>query len=249
MGGTKGQRQVSAIARVRVIGYVRVSTEDQAREGTSLGAQEARIRAYCTARDWLLVDLVRDEASAKDVKRPGLQAILGALARRERPFDAIVVTKLDRLTRSVQDLGMLTERFRRGRVTFTSIAEAVDTSTAAGELFHTILAALSQWERKTIGERTKASLSYLRSRGRRVSRWAPYGFQLAPGGELEPHVGERAVLEEITALATSGLTLRAISLVLYERGVVARNGRPFAPSTLSRLVPKGSVTNRAGVEN
>ena len=64
---------------MRAIGYVRVSTDDQAREGVSLDVQEARIRAYCEAKGWQLVSVVRDEGkSAKDLKRPGLQEILGA---------------------------------------------------------------------------------------------------------------------------------------------------------------------------
>ena len=100
----------------RAIGYVRVSTDDQAREGVSLDVQEARIGAYCEAKGWQLVSVVRDEGkSAKDLKRPGLQEILGALPKRQRPFDALVVVKLDRLTRSARDLGNLMEDFKRAR--------------------------------------------------------------------------------------------------------------------------------------
>ena len=120
----------------RVIGYVRVSTDDQAREGVSLDVQETRIRAYCEAKGWQLVSVVRDEGkSAKDLKRPGLQEILAALPKRGRCFDVLVVVKLDRLTCSVRDLGNLTDAFKRARVGFTSIQESVDTASASGELF------------------------------------------------------------------------------------------------------------------
>ena len=110
----------------RAMGYVRVSTDDQAREGVSLEVQEARIGAYCAAKGWQLVSVIRDEGkSAKDLKRPGLQQVLTALPKRQRCFDALVVVKLDRLTRSVRDLGNLMEAFKRARVGFTSIQESV----------------------------------------------------------------------------------------------------------------------------
>lgn len=176
---------MGAVSVLRAVGYVRVSTDDQAREGVSLDAQEARIRAYCEARGWVFTTVVRDEGkSAKDLNRPGLQRLLGALPRRHRDFDALVVVKLDRLTRSVKDLGTLMEAFKRARIGFTSIQESVDTSSASGELFFNLVASVSQWERRAIGERTKAALAHLRAAGRQVSRWAPYGFRAAPGRHL-----------------------------------------------------------------
>jgi site-specific DNA recombinase len=135
----------------RAIGYVRVSTDDQAREGVSLDVQEARIGAYCEAKGWQLVSVVRDEGkSAKDLKRPGLQQVLVALQKRQRCFDALVVVKLDRLTRSVRDLGNLMEAFKRARVGFTSIQESVDTAKHA--LGHTFWKAVS---RRTPSGQTK----------------------------------------------------------------------------------------------
>jgi site-specific DNA recombinase len=226
----------------RAVGYVRLSTEDQVREGVSLDAQESRIRAYCEAKGWLLVGVVRDEGkSAKDLKRPGLQEILAELSRRRRRWDALVVVKLDRLSRSVKDLAGLTEAFQRAKVGFTSIAENVDTTSASGELFLNIIGALSQWERKAIGERTKAAMTHLRVSGRRCSRWAPYGLRLAAGGRLTPDRKEQVVLEEISRLRRRGLPLRAISATLARRGILARSGRPFTAWTLSKLVSKGPL--------
>lgn len=227
---------------LKVVGYIRVSTDDQAREGVSLGTQEARIRSFCNAKGWELLDVVRDEGrSAKDLNRPGLQQILSALPKRQRCFDALVVVKLDRLTRSVKDLATLMEAFRRGRVGFTAIQEAMDTTSATGELFYNIVASISQWERKVIGERTAAALAHLRGQGRRVSRWAPYGYRFGPGGRLVPDPKEQTTLAQISRLAATGLSLRGISRKLAARGILARNGRPFAPMTLARLVTNRSV--------
>jgi hypothetical protein len=92
-----------------------------------------------------------------------------------------------------------------------------------------------------ISEKTRDALARLRHNGRRVSRWAPYGFSLAPEGRLAPEPREQAVLTRIGALREAGLSLRAISEELAASGILARNGRRFAPQTLVRL-----VTRRAG---
>lgn len=226
------------------LGYVRVSTDDQAREGVSLEAQEARIRAFCAAKGWQLARVISDAGrSAKDLHRPGLQEILAALSRRQRGFDGLVVVKLDRLTRSVKDLATLMEAFRRARVGFTAIQESVDTTSATGELFYNIVASISQWERRVIGERTAAALAHRRTQGRRVSRFPPYGFRLAPGGRLLPEPREQATLARISRLRAAGLSLRAISRALASQGILARNGKPFAPSTLLGLVRHRPVVN------
>ena len=93
---------------MRAIGYVRVSTEEQAQTGVSLDAQEEKIRAYCIAKEWDLLRVIRDEGfSAKDLNRPGIQEIIEGCKRKE--FDVVVILKLVRLTRSVKDLGYLVE--------------------------------------------------------------------------------------------------------------------------------------------
>jgi site-specific DNA recombinase len=243
----------------KVLGYIRVSTEDQAREGVSLDAQESRLRDYCRAREWELVDVIRDEGrSAKDLRRPGLQAILAALPKKQRGWGALIVVKLDRLTRSVKDLAGLTEAFQRAKVGFTSIAENVDTTSASGELFLNIIGALSQWERKAIGERTRAAMDHLRTTRRRIGS-TPYGYRVEPthvrrlkrNGKLEaarliPDAAEQRVLTEILALHGRGLPLRAIAGTLAQRGLLARCGRPFAPQTLHRLVTQGALRDKDG---
>ena len=231
------------VMTTRAIGYVRVSTDDQVREGVSLDVQETRIRAYCEAKSWQLVSVVRDEGkSAKDLKRPGLQEILGALPKRQRCFDVLVVVKLDRLTRSVRDLGNLTDAFKRAKVGFTSIQESVDTASASGELFFNLVASVSQWERRAIGERTQAAMGHLRAQGRRISRQPRYGAQFDVAGRVQVDPREQATLSRILQLREAGLSLRAISAELAGQGILARSGRPFTASTLRQLVRQGSLT-------
>ncbi len=111
------------ISSPRAIGYIRVSTEDQAREGVSLDVQAERIRAYCQAKGWTLTEIIRDEGrSARDLNRPGIQRVLELARKRNGARVAdVVVLKLDRLTRSVKDLGPLMDEFKRLRFGFTSI--------------------------------------------------------------------------------------------------------------------------------
>ena len=168
---------------MNVIGYIRVSTNEQAENGVSLDAQAAKIRGHCKVNGWRCVEVVRDDGySAKDLKRPGLQRILDELPTKGRRFDGIVVAKLDRLTRSVRDLIRVTELLLRQGIALVSIHEAVDTSTATGKMFYTLVTVISEWERGVIGERTRDALAYKRRNSERVGA-LPYGFALADDGK------------------------------------------------------------------
>src|ERR1700733_6604891 len=113
-------------ARTRVIGYVRVSTEQQADGGVSLDAQRAKLTAYALAMDLDLLEVVVDAgASAKSLARPGLQRALAALDA--GAADGLLVCKLDRLTRSVRDLGELVERYFADRFALLSVSDSIDT--------------------------------------------------------------------------------------------------------------------------
>jgi site-specific DNA recombinase len=102
---------------------------------------------------------------------------------------------------------------------------------------------MAEHYRRVISEKTRGALAHLRATGRRTSRFPPYGFQLAPGALLVPDPQEQVTLACIATLRASGLSLRAISRELAAQGILARNGRPFAPTTLARLVPNRPVSN------
>ena len=140
--------------RPRAVAYVRVSTEKRAEQGLSLDAQRAKLTAYATLYELDLVAVEVDGGvSAKTLQRPALQRALRRLKAGES--DALPVVKLDRLTRSVKDLGVLVETyFLAGTWSLMSVSEQIHTRTAAGRMVLNILAAVSQWEREAIGERT-----------------------------------------------------------------------------------------------
>jgi DNA invertase Pin-like site-specific DNA recombinase len=224
-------------AKPRVIAYIRVSTAEQAEGGVSLAAQESKLRAYCEALDLVLVRVESDPGvSAKTLDRPGLQRALAALRRREA--DALVITKLDRLTRSVRDLGELLETTfaaKRG-AGLISLGESVDTTTAAGELVLNLLVSVSQWERRAIGERTSTAMRHMRAEGRFIGGSAPFGYALAANGETLVEVaGEQAVIIEARELRRAGLSLRKVATELDRRGFRARTGRVFDAKQVQRM--------------
>ena len=146
------------------VGYVRVSTERQADQGVSLEAQEAKVRAMATVQGVTLTEVIIDGGeSAKSLKRPGLRRLLAMVETGK--VQAVIVAKLDRMTRSVKDLCGLLELFEKRKVALVSVAESLDTGSAAGRLVITIMGAVSQWEREAIGERTRDALQHKRSNG------------------------------------------------------------------------------------
>src|SRR2546422_4556631 len=166
---------------MRAIGYVRVSTDKQAEDGVSLEVQEVKIRAMGVVQGAELLDLIVDGGeSAKNLARPGMERLLALV--NERKVDTVIIAKLDRLTRSVRDLCDLLELFDKKGVALISVAESLDTGSAAGRLVITIMAAVSEWERLTIGERTKAAMQYMKSNGDCVGNIA-YGYRRGGDGE------------------------------------------------------------------
>src|SRR6202167_2634249 len=200
---------------MRTIGYVRVSTDKQAERGISLDAQAEKIRAMALVQGTELGEIIVESGeSAKSLNRPGMAKLLALVDAGK--VKTVIVAKLDRLTRSVKDLCELLERFERKGVALVSVAESLDTGSAAGRLVLNIMAAVSQWEREAIGERTRDALQYKRSQGQRVGNIA-FGFRLASDGEhLEPDPTEQGALAEIRRLRREGTTLRGIASTLNE---------------------------------
>src|SRR5260370_19916529 len=139
------------MSSMKTIGYVRVSTEKQADRGVSLEAQAEKIRAMAVVHGAELIDIIVDGGeSAKSLNRPGMARLLALVDAGE--VKAVIIAKLDRLTRSVKDLCVLLERFERRGVALVSVAESLDTGSAAARLVLNIITAGSHWERGATGE-------------------------------------------------------------------------------------------------
>jgi site-specific DNA recombinase len=193
---------------MKAIGYARVSTEEQAREGVSLDNQEAKIRAYAEVHDLELIDVIRDEGiSGKTLHRPGIARVLDMAKSRE--VEAIIVYKLDRLSRKTLDTLNTIELLETAGVAFHSISERIDTKSASGKFFLTIISALAQMERDLISERTVDALSYKRGRREWMGR-VPFGYKVEDNHLVED-ADAMQIIQKAKRMKSQGKTIRDIS--------------------------------------
>ncbi len=221
------------------IGYARVSTDEQAREGVSLEAQVARIRAYAQAKELELADVLTDEGiSGKTLDRPALRELLQRCERGE--VGHVVVVKLDRLTRRTRDLlALVDDLFLARHIELHSVSESLDTSTPHGRFVLTLFGGLAQMERELIGERTRSALAFKRENGQPTSH-PPLGFR--PNGSrrhrMVPVPAELETVHRILDLWRSGLSRRAIAAKLNADGVSTKHGARWHHTTVGKVVQR-----------
>jgi len=194
----------------RAVSYTRVSTREQSEDGQSLENQREKIDAYCKAKDYDLVGSFTDSgASAKDLDRDGLQSLIREI--KADSIDVVVIYKLDRLTRSVKDLGRLIDDiFGSEGVALASVKDSFDTTTANGRMVMNLLATVAQWERETVAERTKDALQHKRDKGEWTGR-VPFGFRINEEGELEEDPEEIEKIQKIKRAKRRGRSYREIT--------------------------------------
>jgi site-specific DNA recombinase len=228
---------------MRVVAYLRVSTDEQAAHGVSLDAQRDKLADYCRLYGHDIVEVVADEGlSGKSLDRPGLRRALAML--KAHAVEGLAVCKLDRLTRSVRDLGGLIETyFSNGHGALLSVGEQIDTATAAGRFMVNVLGSVAQWERETIGERTATALRHKRTKGQAFNH-TPLGFdrvdETGSDGKvikrLVPNVAEQAVVERIKRERSAGVSLGGIAAGLNADGIKGKAGGRFHASTVAKVL-------------
>ena len=209
---------------MRVIAYCRVSTLEQADGGISLEAQQARMQAYAALYDLTIVETIIDAESAKSLNRAGLQRAL-ALLRADKA-DGLLIVRLERLTRSISDWQDLIDAYfgERGGKQLLSVNDSIDTRTAAGRLVLNVLITVAQWERETIGERTRDALQHKIRNGQRVGK-VRFGYDLAADGvTLIDNPAEQQTVALMRDLRAAGYTLRQIAAALTARGILTKEG-------------------------
>jgi site-specific DNA recombinase len=219
---------------MKAIGYIRVSTEQQAGEGVSLEAQRAKIEAWCLANDCELAGMHVDAGiSGKSMeKRQGLQK---ALAETGKGM-VLVVYSLSRLARSTKDTLAISERLDKAGADLVSISERIDTTGAAGKMMFRILAVLAEFERDVVSERTTMALAHKKARGEKYAP-VPFGYQEIEG-RLEAIESEAQVVAEIVRRRNSGETLQAIADRLNEQGTPSKRGGTWRPCTISYIIQR-----------
>jgi site-specific DNA recombinase len=188
--------------------YVRVSTEEQAKEGISLDAQVQRCKSFCDARGWKVYQIYTDAGfSAGSMKRPALTNLLKDIS--EKKIDVLLVYKIDRFSRNLKDLISLLDDLKKKEVNFTSVTEQIDTTTAMGEAFFQIIGVFAQLERGMVKERVEMAFDKKISSGEVLNR-APIGY-LYRSGKLVVDKANAENVRQIFEMWAASINYKEIS--------------------------------------
>jgi site-specific DNA recombinase len=227
------------------IGYVRVSTQEQADHGISLDAQEARIRAYATLRGLDLVAVVTDAGVSAGKytleERDGGARVLAAVHR--GAVRHVIALKLDRLFRNTIDCLTTVHAWDTAGASLHLIdmgGASLDTASAMGRMFLTMAAGFAEMERNLTAERTAAALARKREKGEKTGGSVPFGYTVQAGADgtrrLVPEPQEQAALTLMQALHRQGYSLRAIVAELDRRGMPAKDGGRWHAKSVARIL-------------
>ncbi len=242
----------------RAAAYLRVSTEEQAREGVSLEAQEAKLRAYAIAQGFADVALFVDAGVSGSVPladRPAAAAMLAELSDHidhagGAPLRHVVVYKLDRAFRDVVDCLHTVREWDRAGVALHLVdmgGQAVATSTAFGRFFIGMLAGVAELERNLIAERTSVALRHKVAKGERVGR-APYGYEATGDGTAwVPIPAELAVIDRVRRWRARGAPYAAIALRLTREGVPTKRGGTWHAGTVRQVLARSGTEGLARI--
>jgi len=211
-----------------MIGYLRVSTDEQASSGLGMEAQRDAIQRYADSHGWEVVWHEDAGVSAKSLDRPQLQAALARLHPKNRDVDGIVVAKLDRLSRSVHDFSGLLALANARKWSVVAIDLGVDTSTPTGRLVANVMMSVAEWEREIIGARTSAAMQAAKRRGQR------FGI---------PSALPATTAERLLHLRRN-LTLQQTADALNAEGLTTATGERWSVNTVAkvhkRLAPRAT---------
>ena len=231
------QRQHEEKAQV-AIGYVRVSTEEQAIHGYGLESQEKAIRAFAESQGYVLLDVIEDpgvSGATQPGKRPGFSQVVERSEAKQ--FTVLLVWKIDRLARSIIHAVTTTNELReRHGVVLRSVTEPIDTATPMGQTLFAILAGMAQQERHTITERTLAGKKAKASKGGFAGATAPYGYRTDGKGHLVIHESEAATVRRMWAMRKDGSTLKQIADRLNADGTPTRRNGTWHPATVRYIL-------------
>ena len=216
---------------MKAIGYVRVSTQEQAEEGASLEAQQDRIKAWCLANGYELVNVFIDAGiSGKGMNRQGLKDALAAVGK----DSALVACSLSRISRSTKDMLTIAETLESKGADLVSLSERIDTTSAAGKMVFKMLAVLNEFERDLVSERTKAVLAHKKAKGEKYGT-VPFGYREVDGRLIEVQ-SELDILANIVLMRNQGKTLRFIAGYLNDQGIKGKSGGKWYASTISYIL-------------
>ena len=220
--------------------YVRVSTEEQAKEGYSIRAQQEKLRDYVRIKDWELYDIYVDEGiSGKNIEgRPEVNRLISDVMQKK--VQNVLVFKIDRLTRSTKDLITLMETFKENDCAFNSLMESIDTRTASGRMFIKIIGIFAEFERENLIERVSVAFEKKAREGYTNVSYniVPYGYSREIGQrEITVNEEERRIVGEIYSMyVNKHITLTAIARTLNMRGVLSKSGGTWTTCSIKYIL-------------
>ena len=216
--------------------YVRVSTEEQAAEGYSIGAQKEMLQDYCIVEGWEVAGVYEDDGyPGRSVKRPAYQRMMSEIDS----WDVLLVIKMDRIHRNSRNFMNMMEVLSKHGKMFVSQSEALDTTNALGRFVVDMIQRLAQLESEQIGERTymgmreKAETLDKAEEGKRTMGFTPpFGYRLENGG-LEEEPDELPIVSRMFSEYLGGSTMDEISWSLGREGILTRRGNPWNKRNMS----------------
>jgi DNA invertase Pin-like site-specific DNA recombinase len=224
---------------MQAIGYIRVSSEEQSESGLGLEAQREKIKAYCLLKDLELTEIFEDAgvSGGKPLERRAAGARLLNAARKTRAV--VVVAKMDRLFRSVADAACTINEFDRKGIPLVCIAEGFDATNIYGKAMMQVASVFAELERGMIRERTKSAMGVKRSKGQRISRYAPYGSDFNDG-MLVDNAAERAVIVRMKEWLSAGEGFQQIADRLNAEGVPSKTGGQWIYTSVKSILRKAA---------
>jgi DNA invertase Pin-like site-specific DNA recombinase len=226
----------------QAVAYIRVSTEEQSQEGVSLEAQEKSLRAYCTMRGLELTEVVCDAGVSGGkpfATRQGGLMLLQTLRKTKEP-QAVVAWKLDRLFRDCADCLTVIRQWDKQGVALHLVdmgGQAVDTSSAMGRFFLTVMAGAAELERNQVRERTSMAMQHKAHKGEYIGGKLPYGQTLEDDGVHLVEVDEEQnVIHKVMKLQDQGFSLRSIAKELERVSIRPREGTTWHPQQIKRML-------------
>lgn len=234
--------------------YVRVSTEEQAKEGYSIRAQEEKLRAYATLKDWNIYTVYADEGiSGKDIDgRPAVKQMIADVTSGK--VNNVLVYKIDRLTRSTKNLIELVELFNNHHCAFNSLQESIDTSSATGRMFLKIVGIFAEFERENLAERVRLGVERKAKEGYAICNYSPsFGYNRENGNRVQEIAEEEAatVRRIFDMYLHNDYNYTQITDILTVEKVPTKKGGQWVATTIKQILTNPNYIGkvRYGIED